>query len=432
MSNNNITSGAAGGKHVARTPLTTRQIDEAVPGLLRNSIDERIVKVRPMSTPIDQLSRCAPVRPCKSMTVEYYSVDTKQTETVTTEAAAGGLGTRKSDDMFTHVLKTADDTIFDVSETILVPEVSIGGSDGIAAGPLVLYVVSRPESGGIEVAPVDGQKLDWAGGTGTAMPAIPAGSKLVRMGRAASELDVQTAQFSALPRKASNNCQIFKMQVEQSTMAKIARKEAGWDFSDQEEAAIIDMRLGMEKNFLFGRRAILFDAVKNEPVYLTGGIWYQTSRQHNLDLGHLTEADLVDLCSAAFTGNTGSKRKILIAGTALVEALSKLSYTKAITAGETFVKWGIEFKEIRSNFGSLYVLHSEVFDQCGHSSDGFVLDPDYMSKYVHVPFQTEMLDLRRSGVRNTDAVVLTEASCLVLRYPGAHLRVTGTTSDNKD
>ena len=151
-----------------------------------------------------------------------------------------------------------------------------------------------------------------------------------------------------------------------------------------------------------------------------------------MPLGKLTEADLIDLCSAAFTGNSGSKRKILIAGTGLVEALSKLQYTKTVSAGDTFTKWGIEFKEIRSNFGSLYLLHSEVFDQCGHANDGFVLDPDYMTKYVHVPFQAETLDLRRSGQRNTDAVVLTEASCLVLRYPAAHIRVIGQTEEQSE
>jgi hypothetical protein len=31
--------------------------------------------------------------------------------------------------------------------------------------------------------------------------------------------------------------------------------------------------------------------------------------------------------------------------------------------------------------------------------------------------------LRSSGQRNTEAVVLTEVSCLVLRYPDAHVRV---------
>ncbi len=411
---------------------TTETISANSPELLRNSIDDRIVKVRPMSTPIDQLSRCGRSRRSGSMTVEYYSVDSKKTESSITENAPGGAGAKKSDSLFSHVVKTADDTIFEASETILVPEINGYNDDGTPGGPLVLYVLDRPTTGGIEVAPVNGLPVKGMTGMSINMPALPAGTRLVRMGRAATELDVQTAQFAALPQKDSNHCQIFKMQVEQSTLAKIAEKEVGWNFSDQEEAAIIDMRLGMEKNFIFGKRARLFDAAKNEHVYFTGGIWQQAARSHTMPLGKLTEADLIDLCSAAFTGNSGSKRKILIAGTGLVEALSKLQYTKTVSAGDTFTKWGIEFKEIRSNFGSLYLLHSEVFDQCGHANDGFVLDPDYMTKYVHVPFQAETLDLRRSGQRNTDAVVLTEASCLVLRYPAAHIRVIGQTEEQSE
>ncbi|MDE6464670.1 MAG: DUF5309 family protein [Muribaculaceae bacterium] len=418
----NIVPGTAGGKHIGGAPLTLPRIEEAVPGLLQNSIDERIVKVRPMSTPIDQLSRCAGARSATAMTVEYYSVDTKLTESVLSTTMAAGNGRRMSDTLYTFRIETADDSIFEVSETILIPEVKGYAAEGEEAGPLMLYVVERAQNGGLTVAPVNGFPV--AGG-GISLPELKEGLRVVRMGRAASELDVQTAQFAALPRKASNNCQIFKMQVEQSTLAKIARKEVGWSFSDQEEAAIIDMRLGMEKNFLFGSRAVLFDPTRNEPVYFTGGIWQQTPREYTLNLDSLTEADLIGLCAAAFTGNSGSKRKILIAGTELLTALSRLQYSRSLSAGETFVKWGVEFREIRSNFGSLYVLHSEVFDQCGHAADGFVLDPDYMTKYVHVPFRAEKLDLRRSGVRNTDAVVLTEASCLVLRYPQSHIRVKG-------
>ena len=52
-----------------------------------------------------------------------------------------------------------------------------------------------------------------------------------------------------------------------------------------------------------------------------------------------------------------------------------------------------------------------------------VIDPEYIQKYVHIPFSTEALDLKSSGLRNTDALVLTEASCLVLRYPKSHMRI---------
>ncbi len=425
MSENvNIAPGAAGGRHVSGAPATTENIRTASPDLLRNAIDRRIVKVRPMSTPVDQLTRCAASRHATAMTVEYYSVDTKQTQATLLEASTNN-GKDRGDGFVSAILKTSADTIFDVSETVLVPSVAGTASEGGVTVPLMLYVVSRPSDGGVEVVALNGPSRTTIDQVLHEVPLLQQGTALVRMGRAATELDVQTAQFSAMPRKASNNCQIFKMQVEESTMAKLAGKEAGWSFSDQEEAAIIDMRLGMEKSFIFGSRGKYFDPVKNENVYFTGGIWGQAPRSAELDLDTLTEGDLIDLCSKAFTGNNGSKRKILIAGTRLMEALSKLQYSKVLSAGETRVKWGIEFKEIVSNFGTLYVLHSEVFDACGHSADGFILDPNYLTKYVHVPFQAEKLDLRASGQRNTDAVVLTEASCLVLRYPQAHIRVIG-------
>ena len=412
------TPGIQGGTHVSSAPLTLSETAKAAPELLRNAIDRRIVKIRPMSTPVDQISRMMGARHASSMEVEYYSVDTKLTESTLKADCDLSEATDRGNGTMSVTMRVEHPAIFEPSETVLIPDCPSAGEHTVG------YVLStNAAAGSIDVAVV---------GEGEPFGLVSSGSRIIRMGRAAAELDVQTAQFAALPQKDSNHCQIFKMQVEQSTLAKIAEKEVGWNFSDQEEAAIIDMRLGMEKNFIFGKRARLFDAAKNEHVYFTGGIWQQAARSHTMPLGKLTEADLIDLCSAAFTGNSGSKRKILIAGTGLVEALSKLQYTKTVSAGDTFTKWGIEFKEIRSNFGSLYLLHSEVFDQCGHANDGFVLDPDYMTKYVHVPFQAETLDLRRSGQRNTDAVVLTEASCLVLRYPAAHIRVIGQTEEQSE
>ena len=406
--------------------LTTSLARELAPGLLRNTIDERIVRIRPMSTPIDQISRCAGARSSKSMIVEYYSVDTKPTSARLTAEASVTIPS-DSDVPATVTLHTDRDTIFDTSETLLVPDSSVSLPAG-GREPMRLYVTGRlseAAGGGVECIVTNiGENR-----AGCRIDDLPAGVEIVRMGRAAAELDVQTPQFAVLPKKANNFCQIFKMQVEQSTMQRIIDKEAGWSFSDQEEAAIIDMRLGMEKNFLFGTKARIDDPTKRQEVFLTGGIWDQTPHTFKIPAGGVNADTLIDLCREAFTGNNGSRRKILIAGTKLVEMLSKLDYTKSVSAGDTVVKWGIELKEIRSNFGSLYILHSEIFDQCGHSADGFVLDPDYVTKYCHTPFSVEKLDLRSSGQRNTDAVAITEASCLVLRYPQAHMRVVGASND---
>lgn len=411
------------GAHVSASVLTTAVTNEAAPGLLRNAIDQRIVKIRPMATPIDQLSRCAGARHCGSMIVNYYSVDVKPISARLTKAVNVSEQPMDGDDV-TFYLQTDANSIFSASETLLVPSVTVATDGGKGeAAPLVLYVIENSKERGVKVTWVDA----YTDSDGIpACPTLAVGTEVVRMGRAATELDVQTEQFEALPRKKSNNCQIFKMQVEQSTFQKMANKEVGWNFSDQEEVAIIDMRQGMEKNFLFGQKGVLKDPNKQEEVYLTGGIWNQTAKTFTYQPSALSATTLVELCRKAFTGAGGNSRKILVGGSGLIEALSKIKYDKVLDAGQTFTKWGIEFKEIRSNFGTLYVLHSEIFDQCGHADDGFVLDPDCMTKYCHVPFHTETLDLRRAGLRNTDAIVITEASCLVLRHPESHMRIVAS------
>jgi hypothetical protein len=192
--------------------------------------------------------------------------------------------------------------------------------------------------------------------------------------------------------------------------------------SDQEEAAIYDMRLGMEKSFLFGVKRKIYDSKKKEWVLLTGGIWQQAGKEFVLDNSNM-EDSVIDMMRNAFTGNAGSKRKILIGGSQFISELNKLTYTRVVSNNETTTKWGIDFSEISSKFGRLYVLLSEVFDDCGMEKCAMIIDPEYIQKYSHLPFGTEALDLKSAGVRNTDALVVTEASCLVLRYPKAHMRV---------
>ncbi len=417
-----IIPGTEGGKHIAGAPLTTEATLKASPELLRNTVDERIVRVRPMSTPLDQISRCAGARHCNSMTVEYYMVDTKAVSTVVSKPVAKDEATNLGEGVYIYSLKVENPKVLDVSETILFPELTVIGGPN-SGQKVVAYIHNITDGGDIEIIPVNANANPDNGEI--TMPDIKETSLVVRMGRAATELDVMTPQFNALPAKMRNNCQIFKMQVEQSTLQKIADKEVGWTFSDQEEAAVIDMRLGMEKNYLFGHSAKILDCKKNEYVYLTGGIWNQTSKRFDVNVNTLNEAHLVELCSKAFTQNNGSKRKILIGGTGLIEAINKINPHRIVVGQNSFVKWGLEFREIVSNFGKLYVLHSEIFDECGHANDGMVIDPDYITKYTHIPFNIEKLDLRTSGIRNTDAVVLTEASCLVLRYPSAHMRIIG-------
>ena len=79
-----IVAGIEGGPHVVDGPLTT-DIARKESTILVNEIDSRIVKVRPMATPIDQISRWAGTKQVGSQVVDYYSVDTKPTVATITE-----------------------------------------------------------------------------------------------------------------------------------------------------------------------------------------------------------------------------------------------------------------------------------------------------------------------------------------------------------
>lgn len=397
----NYVDGHAGGLHVSNAPLTTDNASVASPGLLTNAIDGAVVKVRPMATPLDQISRLGHVRSVDAMEVDYYSVDTRcdRAEAVdVTPLEASGV-----DAPYQQFSLTTDRNVAEVSETL-----AWMGSDGKMR---TAYVTS---GGGTDMVCItDGGSLPESG------------VEVIRMGRAATQLDVQTPQFSVLPRKNTNFCQIFKMQIEQSVIMKMSHKEIGWDFTDQQEAAIYDMRLGMEKQFLFGTKMKFHDPSKNESVLLTQGIWDQAGKELEVDMKSFDSKALVDMLRGAFTENSGSRRKILIAGSGLITALNKIDAQRVITARDQVTLWGIDFSELCSKFGRLYVVFSDVFDTMGMPNNGIIIDPEYIQKHVFIPFTAEKLDLRGSGQRNTEAMVLTEASCLTLRYPEAHARVIG-------
>ena len=409
MSQNSIIGNA-----IVNNPATINTVTEVSPDLLLNEIDSRLVKIRPMSTPIDQISRFASNRKAGSMIVDYYSVDTRPSSFFITklDGVYSGLTPLPH-----YELQVANGPVpCQVSETLLIPSITFTDKTGNKIMAM-LYVVSTSTDKAEVIA------VNQPEGSGDLN--IGNGVEVVRMGRAATELDVQTPQYQAIPVKSTNFCQIFKAQVEQSTFVKLANKETGWTFSDQEESAVIDMRLGMEKSFLFGTKLRFDDPVKHEEVLLTGGIWNQVSHHWTYKRGgKFTATDIVSMMKEAFTLNAGSSRKILIGGSGFIQKLHTVSEDNYFMSPDRMItKWGIDFTELRTKFGTLYVVLSEVFDLCGHADDAFVLDPEYLTKYTHIPFQAETLNLRNSGQRNTDAIVLTEASCLVLRYPDAHMRI---------
>ena len=68
-------------------PLKTGGRETGDPNFYLSDVDKRIVKIRPMATPIDQISRYAKSSSTNSFEVKYYSVGTREIKCSTNKKA---------------------------------------------------------------------------------------------------------------------------------------------------------------------------------------------------------------------------------------------------------------------------------------------------------------------------------------------------------
>lgn len=395
-----------------------------------SDVDQRIVKIRPMATPVDQISRYAKSSSCNSFEVKYYSVGTREIKCQTNGDVS------KQTTGVSVKLPVSDPNMFTLDDTIRVVGVrAITKSNGSAyteddlVPDLVLCVCGRDTNDNMPVVyAVNGHLYE---NQAIHLPEIPNGTTLVRMGKACGELDVQTGRFNNIPMPETQYCQNFMIQVEQSTFDKIAAKEVNWNFSDIEEDGIYDMRLAMENTYLFGVKNVIKHVTKdNMLTWFTGGIWWMAGNEIEVGTYNtekkcavISDEDLVDITKDLFVGTgIGNKRKILLCGSDMLSAFSKIKSDK-FRLKDTVEVWNLKFKSWDTDFGEILTIHHELFDANGMSDCGLALDPEYLSKKTHVSWARNVLDLQKAGIRRTDAVVIQEVSCLYLRYAKAHARM---------
>lgn len=403
-------------------------------------VNDKIIKIRPAATPLDQISRYATTKSADSFIVKYYSIGTRPIKTTVKAATSASTGS-------SIVLEVDDPDMFTLDDTIRVVDVKAItnykgqayadlAKKGVPTPDLELCVCGKDSNGQPIVFATNGNDYQ---GQPIGVPALTKGQVLIRMAKSCGELDVQTGRFYNLPTTDEQYCQNFMIQVEQSTFDKIAAKEVNWDFSDMEEDSIYDMRLAMEGSLMFGDMACIKHTTKNNATqWFTKGVWWMAGK--DIEIGHkatdkdkevgfkdgevvIWDNELVDIAKDLFVGTgIGNKRKIVIAGSKVITAFSKIRSEK-FRLKDTVEVFNLKFKSWETDFGEILMIHSEFFDLQGMSDCAFALDPEFLVKRVHLSWTRNVLDLKKAGIRNTDAIVIQEVACLYLKYPKAHARM---------
>lgn len=401
--------------------VTTGQ--EAAPEVYEDQYDKLITEIRRARTPLDQISRRSRRKSkAKSMEFHYASIDYLPTETVLSAAFAPAVSFTQD---YAEVQLTCDNAgIFNPRDTILVQGVQGYEADGLTVSvrELVLWVVDRTGNQKITVIATNGKKVGNFKGQ---VPALEKGVTLQRMGKACGEMDAQAPGYAIFPTSDEQYCQKFMAQVEQSTIDALTAKRYDITLNDQEEATLADMRLGMEKSFLFSVMSKFVDPQTRRNVWTTGGIWNMPSKQIDYtDPAAWAPAKFIDMSREMFTGPAAgrSDRRVVLCGSKLL-AYMQNGLLEGQYSTNVYKKWDIEFTEVRTVFGAFELVLDEVFDLVGMSENGLIIDPDYLERYTLRPFGRTTLDLDKQGVRDSKAIVLSEISSLVLKSPNNHARI---------
>lgn len=415
-------------------------------------INKRICEMKLESCPIDQILRSASrTNHSKSMVVKFYQIGQRPIKSTLSEAVEA------TTDGAAHTIKPVNNSAFDSMDTILFPDVMGYKEDGVTREtlvPLMVRVVAQDVSQNPTVIAING-KLNSARGNRWDLPEIPAGAKMLRLGRAAGETDVETASYYQLPEPSEQFCQRFIMQVEESIIERMSTKVVDWDFSKQERVAMDDMRGGMERSGLFGVKSrTRFGS--NGNVYTTGGIYWAAGK--DIQLGHwapktdeagkqitakvddgkggtteknvyeyvISEKELTNFVNEAIqdAGN-GSRTKLLFVDNLIYQALSNLKSRRRIImqTEANYHNWGLDFESFSSMGTKILIYRHDAFNYMGFNGCAFLLDPRYLEKWVFGDWSRKEYNLKDLFVRNSNAVVMEEFSCWTLYFPSAHARV---------
>jgi hypothetical protein len=395
--------------------LTQEELKDAGE-LTQEDLNRLIVKIRPSDVPLDTLTReIGNVQSCQSTECGGYEIGTRDIQDTVIENYAGGTDVAD--------IKVGKKAMWQINETVFVPDV-LGGD----LKPLMLYVVGKDNvDSTLKVIAVNGIGLS------SELPALPAETKLLRLGKAMSELTAQADPFAALPSTRKNYTQIHMTQVEVSMLSELQKKKVALDFSTHRELAIWDLKRSMELTNLFGVKGKFTNPEKNnEIVYTSDGLWNQLTYTSEYNASSApTNNTFVELTREIFDGNNGSDRRVLLAGPILLQWLSQVdSYSKQVEAKNVEVVHGVKFNRIETNFGELLVKSMSGLFVGDMAQCGMVLDMSYIVKYIYENLQTTPLDLDKTGTRRAKAVRIHENYALFAENLEVHrkIRPSGSTS----
>lgn len=429
------TSVNADGKSIARVDgsgnIGKHEINKA-------TTSSKLAKIGWSNAPLDTFLRNIGKGKTNSDTYQFFSVTARG---VACTSTAGASFNAKS---FTIPMATGGQSL-SKSGVLIAPAYTVDSTgkakkvtSGVALKPVMLHIADVNYSQDpiqVTVAPLNFNSVDTTTGA-----EVNFKTTYYRAGVACDQDVAITDDPQAMPTKDFNYCQRMLCTISENVYQAMQDKEVEYGLNDFRDQAILDFRLQSEMAAIFGGGAAKGgDVSKGESfvdpktnkrkLHMRGVLDFdiQHIERGKAEDGSAIQSEEIDaylnrVMEQMFSVNNGSSERLLIYGAGFATALANSKWwQKQLEANKTEMKWGVTWKMVESNFGSLRGIMDPALSLTGpYSNCALIIDPAHIRLVEQVPMQQRKLDLVSAGIRNSNDIVLEESITLELTNPKAH------------
>ncbi len=404
-----MTTEPVGGKISSLAP-------EDKPAHNTTTVSQKLSKIQPSNTPIDTFLRNIGSGKTNSDIFEFYSIVSRGVKAVVGASVTAGETADITLSSGAHSLSLDGDLLVPSYEVVGGVAKAISGNASFAVRPLVLHIV------GIDYA----NKKITVMGVNANVPALTVDTELFRMASAKDQDAAISNDPMATPTKDSNFCQRNIATVSENAYQALQDKEVEYGIAEFKEQALLDFRYQAEISSIFGAKysknngELIDPTTQKRKLHMRGLL--------DFDIPHITRGEdetveefLNKAMQTSFSNNNGSEKRLFLYGPDVATELANSgAFQKQLEAGKTEVKWGITWKVIETNFGTLMGIMHNALGLVGFGKAALIIDPANIRRIEQVPLTMENLDLKKAGIRNSKDILLEEAWTLEVTNPTTH------------
>lgn len=376
----------------------------------------KLAKIGWSNAPLDTFLRNIGKGKTNSDTYQFFSVTARGVACTASAAETKG-------DVIEVTLATGVHSL-SKSGVLMVPTLKVENGVAASAGakpslkPLMLHIADIDYSG---------KKVSLVPLNGTVEASLLANVTFYRAGIACDQDVAITEDPQAMPTKDHNHCQRMLCTISENMYQALQDKEVEYGLNDYRDQALLDFRLQSEMAAIFGGGAVagenFIDPKSNKrKLHMRGVLDFDIQNIVKTEADEDVDAFLNRAMEELFAVNNGSSERLLLYGAGFATALANSKWwQKQLEANKTEMKWGVTWKMVESNFGSLRGIMDPALSLTGeYSNCALVIDPAHVRLVEQVPLQERKLDLVSAGIRNSKDIVLEESITLELTNPKAH------------